>query len=69
MPGQYQADVIGTPFSGVEPNNGSMTVMACPQFGSRHHSDTNETVEVAAVYSQYDERFDDVRYYTGDTTT
>lgn len=69
MPGQYQLDVIGTPFSGVATKNGSMTVMACPQFGKRSTTEEPQSISVADVYAKYDDDFGSLTVHVTATAT
>jgi hypothetical protein len=63
MAGQYQTDVIGKPFSGVETKNGSFIVSPCPSFGNSQTRGGKDDANPESVKNKLTGRFDDKGYY------
>ena len=63
MAGQYQTDVIGVPFSGVEGVNGAMVVSESPQFGKRQNRTGKQDTNPELLKTNLTGRFDDRCYY------
>ena len=63
MPGQYQEDVIGIPFSGVLIKNSAIVVSESPQTGKRQTSGGSNDIDPALVNEKLTDRLDDVQYY------
>ena len=63
MAGQYQTDVIGTVFSGVEIKNSAMVVSESPMLGKSQTKAGKNNIEPEAVKNKLTGRFDDKGYY------
>jgi hypothetical protein len=63
MVGQYQTDVIGRPFSGVDSVNGAMVVSESPQFGKRQNRKGKDDTNPEDLHNKLTGRFDDEGYY------
>jgi hypothetical protein len=63
MAGQYQTDIIGKPFSGIETKNGAMVVSESPLFGKRQSKSGKDDANPESVKNKLTGRFDDRNYY------
>jgi len=63
VPGQYQEDVIGIPFSGVLIKNSAIVVSESPQSGKRQTSGGSNDIDPALINAKLTDRLDDVKYY------
>lgn len=62
MAGQYQTDVIGQPFSGVESKNGCMVVSTSSQLGKRQTKGGVNDVNTEVVHERLKNRLDHAGY-------